>query len=223
MIKYYIIHCVDNAERMNYIHYVKLKLGQPLELFNGINTRNVNIHNAMNIMKAYDPRLNYDAKYKFNFYLPGQIGCYLSHHKLIEQIMNNKKSGHNVGEYSVIFEDDVSFEPNLQNQINKIVQDIQVNKIDFDILFLGNVNNNHGEHKVNNIYNLDTRNNCWGAHALLLNNKNLEKIYNINCSIKHEIDNHYAYSARDKQLNVLVIFPPICNQNWSLKSTIKNK
>ena len=51
MIKYYIIHCVDNAERMNYIHYVKLKLGQPLELFNGINTRNVNIHNAMNIMK----------------------------------------------------------------------------------------------------------------------------------------------------------------------------
>lgn len=222
MINYYIIHCNDNIERLNYINQIKHKLGQPLEIFNAINTRNVQIHDAMSIMKRYDPSIHYNPHYKFNFYLPGQIGCYLSHHMLIAQIMNNKNQGKNIGNYSVVFEDDVSFDNDILNKINHIISNITNNKIDFDIAFLGNVNENHGQHKIDNIYLLDTKNNCWGAHALLINNKNIEKLYKNNCSIKHEIDNHYAYSIRDGNINGLVIFPSICNQNWNLKSQIKN-
>jgi GR25 family glycosyltransferase involved in LPS biosynthesis len=215
------IHCSDNIERMHYINQIKDKLGKSIEIFNGINTRNIKINDAISIMKTYDPNIHYNPRYKFNFYLPGQIGCYLSHHMCILQIMKNKIQGKHIGEYSVIFEDDALIDNHLSNKINTIITHIINHKIEFDIAFLGNVNANHGEHKVDNIYMLDSTNNCWGAHALLINNKNIEKLYKNNCSIKHEIDNHYAYSIRDGDINGFVIYPSICNQNWNLKSTIK--
>jgi len=223
MINYYMIHCSGNTERLNHINQVKHKLRSPIEIFDGINTRNVQLNDAISIMKKYDPNIHYNTTYKFNFYLPGQIGCYLSHHMLIAQIMNNKNLGKNIGDYSIIFEDDVLFDNDIENKINNIIHNVKNNRIDFDIAFLGNVNENHGLHKVDNIYLLDTKNHCWGAHALLINNKNIDKLYKNNCSIKHEIDNHYAYSIRDGNINGFVVFPSICNQKWNLKSQIKKK
>jgi hypothetical protein len=45
----------------------------------------------------------------FRFYLSGQIGCYLSHFSVIEKIMNEKNNNELKYDYSVIFEDDVTY------------------------------------------------------------------------------------------------------------------
>jgi hypothetical protein len=55
----------------------------------------------------------------------------------------------------------------------------------------------------------------------LINNKNIEKIYNSILKIKDEIDNHYLISGIKKEINCAVIYPSIFFQA-NYKSNIKN-
>ncbi len=105
---------------------------------------------------------------------------------LIEHIMKTSKT-----EYSVIFEDDVKFKDNLNDEIIKITQKLKEQSIDFDILFLGNTTGNKGLLITDNIFHMDKKNNCWGTHALLIQNKNIEKIVKLNYHMKGAINNHY--------------------------------
>ena len=79
---------------------------------------------------------------------------------------------------------------------------------------------NKGIHIHDNIYKLDNSKYCWGAHALLINNSKAKKIYELNCSIKHEIDNHYKFLCDENKLVVLTIYPVIAYQNKMLPSNI---
>jgi GR25 family glycosyltransferase involved in LPS biosynthesis len=212
-INYYMIHCIEHTYRDKFIGDLILKLKKPINMFNGIYTKNVSLDNQIKYINNFDKNL----KLNFKFYLQGQIGCYLSHHKIIENIMNNNLNY----EYSVIFEDDVIFGKYLNNSINKIIIDLNSLNIDFDLIFLGNCSNNKGTNLINNIYYIDINNNCWGTHALLINNKNIKKIYDLNCNITNEIDTHYASLLKNKKLNGFVIYPSLCLQNSNLISTIK--
>jgi len=218
-IKYYVIHCAEHTERSVYINNLQSKLGQNIEIFNGINTKFVNLNNQYKYIKNFDNKITFNKKEpQFKFFFPGQIGCYLSHFKLVEKIMNTYKQ--NDSEYSVIFEDDVVFDIDLHDKIQKIIGDINLKNHDFDLVFLGNQNNNKGEKLENNIYFLDQTNDCWGTHALLIKNCYIKKIYNVNCNIKHAIDVHYTNSIINKEINGLVIYPSICSINSNFKSNI---
>ena len=123
--------------------------------------------------------------------------------------------------YSVIFEDDVLFNIGIHDKINKIIYDVEViANCDFDIIFLGNLTNNHGTRLINNIYYMDPKANCWGTHALLINNKNIEKIYGALCNIKCEIDRHYADCIINGILKGLFVYPCDCLQDQKLYSNI---
>jgi hypothetical protein len=91
----------------------------------------------------------------------------------------------------------------------------------WDIVFLGNLNNNHGNIFKDNIYYLDPRISCFGTHALLINNNFLDKIYNLNCLIRNEIDSHYKLLIDNNKLKGFIIYPPLCYQNNILPSNIK--
>jgi GR25 family glycosyltransferase involved in LPS biosynthesis len=115
-------------------------------------------------------------------------------------------------EYSVVFEDDVKFKDNLNDEIIKITQKLKDLSIDFDILFLGNLVGNKGEPIIDNIFHMDKKNQCTGTHALLIKNKNIKKIFNVNCHVKGAIDNHYTACNKNNELICLVLSPSICYQ-----------
>lgn len=219
-IQYRLIHCAEHTEREHYTHIIRETLGLPIQLFDGIYTKNVDLSNQLEYIKNFNHNFNFDENRKFYFYRSGQIGCYLSHFKIIEEILENNYNNLFVNDYSVIFEDDVSFENNLNDKIEKIINELEICNVDFDVLFLGNYNDNHREHVINNIYRIDVDNKCWGTHALLIKNKNIKKIFNVLLNICHEIDSQYLISAKENLLNVLTIFPNICMQNYSFPSNI---
>jgi GR25 family glycosyltransferase involved in LPS biosynthesis len=222
-IQYYLIHCQEHKERKEHIDNFQDKFKQKINIFDGIYTKNVSIEHQVDYINNFNKDLRlvtnktFGNDYKFNY--SGEIGCYLSHFSIIEKIMNDSKDK---SDYSVIFEDDIDFNDNINphEEIVKIVEDLKSINYDFDLIFLGNLNNNNGTNIINNIYKLDPNTICWGTHALLINNKNIEKIYNHNCNIDGEIDTHYVYSTHRNELNGLVIYPILFSQA-DFKSNIK--
>ena len=215
----YLLHCDEHVERIEHINRIKKYLSpHKLIFFKGYHSKenSLDANNQIEYLKTHDSNINFFND-DFRFYKPGQIGCYLSHHMLIKNISNNEI---NNKKYSLIFEDDILLKNNFKVELNKVIQTIENNNIDFDIIYLGNLNHNKGIHICDNIYNLDHTNYCWGAHALLINNTKAKKIYELNCSIKHEIDNHYKFLCDENKLDVLTIYPVIAHQNKRLPSNI---
>ena len=247
-VKYYLIHCQQHIERISHINAIIQQVPFPIEIFNGIYTANVALSQQNDVLQSYDKNLVfnvnagsqyliYEKKFmldktsSFKFYLSGQIGCYLSHHLIIKQIMDNKLNNKTINDYTVIFEDDVHFSSrnHIHAAITNVINDMRSTKTDFDVIYLGSLNENHGRNVINNIYLLDESIGCFGTHAMLINNANIEKLYRSNCNIIHAIDNQYFFNIINNGingvvgLNGFVIFPSICSQTTDLRSNIDDK
>lgn len=238
MIKYYLIHCKEHTERDYNINNLITRIDRPVEIFDGIYTATADMSKQLDILQSYDEKIcfNNNAEYKiydyrviisgkpFEFYLPGQIGCYLSHHLIIKKVMDEKLNNKHIQDYTVIFEDDMQFTQglDLDQEITNIITEINAANKDFDIIYLGSLNNNHGQQITNNIYSLDDTVGCFGTHAMLINNANIEKIYQSNCNIIHCIDNQYFFNIVNNQLNGFSVYPSLCFQSDALTSNIDN-
>jgi GR25 family glycosyltransferase involved in LPS biosynthesis len=215
-VNYFIIHCKEHIERLSNIDNVKQLLNTHITIFDGFYTRllNVEYHHKLQHYKLHDPNMSMPVNVQTK---SGEIGCYLSHHMLIKYIMDNA----NKDEYSVIFEDDVTFKEPIGDNIDRIINNMKKLNIDWDIIFLGNIGKNHGKHIIDNIYTIDGKSVFAGTHALLINNKNASKIYDTNCKIIHAIDFQYKINIDAGKLNGYVIFRPLCFQNREYKSNIR--
>ena len=121
-----------------------------------IKNRNWNIFNAINgsdknnVLSEIELLIqNSNSKEKIISYLdkyPGSIGCYLSHLKLWQNILDDDKTG----EYSLIMEDDSYFTP--FGLINIEIALKSATKINWDILYIG-----HNKLKGNKISSLFLR------------------------------------------------------------------
>ena len=191
---YHVIHCDKHTERDEHIRNMETILGQPISIFKGYCPTSYTLLEDL-----------IQTSYKFKSL--GHLGCYFSHHMLIKSLLD-KTEGH-----TVIFEDDACFEKTLHEDILKI---IECAPIDFDIILLGNYIHhntcNHGQHITDNIYKMDPIPDCYGTHALLINNKSLEKIYNMNRTMNAHLDNKYAISIKNGELHGYVIYPILCSQ-----------
>lgn len=216
-----VIHCEEHKERDYYIDVIRNWLGRPVKLFNGIYTKYLELSRQLEYMKTFNNSFEFCSVHNFRFYYPGQVGCYLSHYKIIENILNDKNNNLSTDDYTVILEDDVAFPREFHDEIENIIIALNNNSTDFDIIYLGNNNSNHNELIVNNIYTLDPNVPCWGTHAMLIKNKNVEKIYNSLLNIKYEIDTQYKIDIVSNILNGFVIYPPICFQKNDFVSNIK--
>jgi GR25 family glycosyltransferase involved in LPS biosynthesis len=205
-ITYILIHCDEHEERLSNIEKIQKILNKNVVLFKGYYTKQNSIlkEDIDTFLKTHDTNLEME---ELAFWRPGEIGCYLSHHIVIKNIMSSSLSG-----YTVIFEDDVIFKETLHYDIEKIIANLIDLQVEWDILFLGNITNNHKTHIIDNVYTIDANNVCTGTHALLINNKNAEKIYKINCNVIRAIDFQYKINIDNNNLNGLVIYPPLCFQ-----------
>ena len=214
MIKYYIIHCKEHTQRLPIIEKAKQMLGQPIEVFDGYYTNGVSLENQLEYIQSIDSSIQFIREFRFK--LPSEIGCYLSHHKLIAQIKDSGTEG-----YSVIFEDDIKVDPTTHQRIMKVIQTVEKNNIDFDIIKLGHTGETPVDKITDTIYAISNGNPCFGTWALLINNNHAAKIFANIHTIIHEIDSQYTRCDWAGTLRVLLVKPVICSPNWTLKSNIR--
>ena len=139
-------------------------------------------------------------------------GCYMSHFKIYEEI----KSKQQESDYSIIFEDDFSITTdNFISKVNGAVELIKLKNVEFDMLYLGNTNDNHGEQVDENIYHVLQETPLWGTHAIVINNKNIDKIIGETNHINMAIDEKLKVLSMYNKLNILVLYPCIVIQNDS--------
>ena len=205
-INYHIIHCKNHLdertkqERTKNIEHIydHIFCDNSITIFDAIDGNSFsNIIPLQEIIKSYDPNLfvSYD-----NHLTNCEIGCYLSHYLIVK----NSQQYDVEHSYSVILEDDAQIlSADLHSDILDILRDID---IDFDIIFLGNLNHHKGKLYRENIYFLDDTP-CWGTHSLLINNKNAEKICQELRHVNIPIDNKYTDLIRSGKLIGLVIWP----------------
>ena len=144
-----------------------------------------------------------------------EIGCYQSHLKIYNKILNSDKP------YSIIFEDDFNvISTDMVNDINKILE--KMKDIDFDVIFLGNTFPNAGENYKDNIYKVDKNKMTVGCFGYLINNKNIGKILNYTKTIDEAIDLKYNSLIKTDNLNAYTINPYIINYKMELPSVIRS-
>lgn len=214
-ITYIVIHMKGNRERYENVLLNETKLKQKINIFDAIDGKKINLNDLTN----YAPNLKNNFipnKYTPNFNIyAGVIGCYLSHLMVIKNIDTNTG-------YTVIFEDDLKIlDDDLHKNINTILDNMTD---DFDLIFLGNLNNNHKDNYKDNIYYIDPNNHLYGNQAYIVNNKNAKKIYNLIFNIDDAIDAKYKELIDKKLLNGFVIYPILVEQkseNKEMNSLIR--
>jgi GR25 family glycosyltransferase involved in LPS biosynthesis len=191
-IDYHVIHMSSNKKRRDNINLMSSKINTKINIFEAIKGSEIT-----NILD-YDANINFNFKYNHI----NEVGCYLSHLLVIKSLINSNYK------YTVIFEDDFNIKNNsFNNEVNNILNSID----DFDILYLGNLNNNHGNNYKNNIYYINKKDYLWGTHAYIVNNRNAFKIYNHLLNLDLAIDNKYKSLISNNLLNGLVIYPILVN------------
>lgn len=202
-IDYYVIHLQKSLDRKQNIELMKQVLNQEIKVYNAIDASIVDIQS----INEFDKNIIFN----FNYTYPGEWGCYLSHLLLIKSLLNTPFN------YTVIFEDDFYItNSNLNWDIIEILNKITDN---YDIIFLTNLNDNHGNNYKDNIYYVDAQSELWGTHGYLINNKNINKIYNCLLTIDKPIDIQYKYLIDNKILDGFVVYPTLLTSNNS-NSTI---
>jgi glycosyl transferase family 25 len=197
--KIYVIS-LKREDRLKNIEEQRKKIGDhSLEIFDAIKGDQINIDKLMEdgvISKSWKNGPVYKNR---------EIGCYLSHYYIYNKIVTNKAPG-----YTIIFEDDFLIKDDhfLEN-VKNAIKDTNGN---FDILFLGNHNNNHGEPIKNNIYYVNNAETLIGTHSYLINNKNIGKIISETENIDMAIDLKLDHLSKTNKLDILVIYPTFVNQ-----------
>jgi GR25 family glycosyltransferase involved in LPS biosynthesis/predicted NAD-dependent protein-ADP-ribosyltransferase YbiA (DUF1768 family) len=222
-ITYYVIHMSKDDTRVENINESVTKLGHPIQNFEAVIGKNVNLKDLSGFDERLVDNFTTDAA-KSKYKSLGEVGCYLSHFLLIKTIA---ESGDKIG-YTVVFEDDLSIViDNLQDKIVDSIKTIDNARRDFDLLYLGNLrrkhgqgDTNHGENLANDLFYPDKTKPIWGTHAYVVKNANARKIYERLLNMNLAIDNKYTQLVQYDDLTALLLSPTVVNQNTSFISTI---
>jgi len=202
--KYYVIHLERSTNRLENIKIQSKKLNKDVIIFSAVDGEKVNYENLLEkniIQKEYWDRIKKKGVY----------GCYLSHYNLIKKLKNDYDNNLLDSDYTIIFEDDFDINvDDLDDQINNITNNINKLNIDFDIIYLGDSQNTHGELIINNIYKFN--NSHMYSDCYLINNKKLDNIYSNLHVIDEAIDWKFRILIMNGNLNALMISPKLVGQ-----------
>lgn len=202
-IELYVIS-LKHEDRLKNIKSQEDKIGEKIEIFDAVKGDQLNTEQLL-CDKLIDNKYSTNDKVKKR-----EVGCYMSHLNIIKQINNSRTSG-----YTIIFEDDFDIvEDTFIKTVRKIITKLEENKIEFDIIFLGNLKTNHGESVIENenIYKIDQKEDLWGTHGYLINNSKTDKIVDKIKFIDMAIDIKYETLGKSCELIIYVIYPTLVNQ-----------
>jgi GR25 family glycosyltransferase involved in LPS biosynthesis len=205
----YVIHCSKHTERLPNIDYHLKTLFPQLKIWEGTYITH-SINNVEKELQLYTPEIR--VKNKNIFKTVGEIGCYLSHHNLLKHI----KHQHSNSKYTLILEDDGMLKDDVVSLEEKL------EKIPFDIFYLGLNNENKGTHISSDIYHINNSMYVTGTHAYVINNANINKVYESTLCPIGPIDHHYEVCIKNNTINAVITYPYLCIQDReSFHSTIK--
>lgn len=155
----------------------------------------------------------------------GAIGCYLSHVKLWEMLVESDN------EMFLIFEDDLN--PNINFSIDEIetyVSQVITNHPDWDVIYLGFYKplpfGSEDIRNTNNIYQINEI--TFTTHAYLIHRRGAKKLLKHAFPIVHQVDSYMSFMASRGDLKSFrsarpffyqnTIFSPSSVQEGSLKS-----
>lgn len=187
------------------------------EIIHGINGKNLNIN---------DNKLSL-SYFNYNFLPKSIIGCGLSHIKCWKKHILNSNN------YTLILEDDIFTESNMNNVIKTIglknIIDIYLKHVpkDFDILYLGYISgdlinfyfNKSRQYKsINNFIAIP--NIALGLHSYIISDRGIINLLNnINIkSINFHIDTYIQSLANQKKINTYVTIPRLFYQTSTFKT-----
>jgi len=210
-IQMYVIS-LKHDDRIKNIKKQESKINYPISIFDAVKGDKLDMNQLIKDGIVNKKFINAD-KQKYRV-----VGCYMSHLNLLKKINENDSSG-----YSIIFEDDFDIAtPTFLKEVNEIIEKLESKKEEFDILLLGNLNENKGQQIIDNIYKMNPQQNLWGTHGYIVNHSKIDKILQYIRIIDMPIDNKYETLGKSNQLNIFVINPVIVNQLQQLPSTIND-
>jgi hypothetical protein len=111
---------------------------------------------------------------------------------------------------------------NFLSDVDTLVSTLKNNNTKFDMLFLGNHINNHGEKLIDNIYKVDNNEMLIGTHCYLVDNKHIDKIINATQFIDCAIDLKLDKLCKSNKLDIYVVYPVLADQGGSDYSSIRD-
>ena len=193
---------LKTKDRLDNIERQKQKLHTDIILFDAVVGDKLDLDDLIKKGIVTDNYRNGDKQKK------REIGCYLSHFNLYKKIKETNYDG-----YTLILEDDFVIKDNIDiNTINNCIDKLKNRNEHFDLLFLGNLYNVHGENIVDNIYRDDKNTPLLCTHAYIVNNSSADKIINLTSHINTAIDHKLNELSKDDRLKMLAIYPTLVDQ-----------
>ena len=203
----YVISLEEKIERKKYISNLLKDI--KFTYFDAVNGKAIN--NEDMIIKNQFVSHNYEDTHS-----KGQLGCLLSHLKLLIQLKNS-----NLDMYFIL-EDDIIFRKDFKmNNVLDIIKKIK-NIENYDFIFLGHCFEKEGKIIDKITYNNTTHNICESVqpqclHSYIVTKKGANKILNLNYKINLPIDNYYSYLISKKIINSISFKDTLINQPWQEK------
>jgi len=125
----FLINLKRRPERLVRMEYSLGLLGIQHKLIDAVDGKDLND----TLVEALGIKMlpNYADPYHHRAMTMGEIGCFLSHYNIWKEIVERKL------ERSLIFEDDIRFEPYFQQKLSNFMHDVDKLKVDWDIIYLG--------------------------------------------------------------------------------------
>jgi GR25 family glycosyltransferase involved in LPS biosynthesis len=190
-------------DRLKNIKKQQMKMNQEIIIFDAVKGDKLDV-NELIATGVVSPT----ASFLNNPHYKREIGCYLSHYYIYKKIKQNNSLG-----YTIIFEDDFDIRTdNLLRDINEAIRKLQDKNVDFELLMLGNLRENHGVQIIDNLYYVDNSEHLWGTHGYVVNNKHIDKILDLTKHIDCAIDNKLEAYSKSNVLTMPLFYPSLVYQ-----------
>jgi len=154
----------------------------------------------------------------------GEISCTYKHYLSLQDMIRNQR------EYAVIMEDDVNFRDNIQERLNKYMEELDERYPDWDVLFDGDINSYYGpacqykeeyvvpgrlvypkSHK-DEVEQWGMGGSTRGANYYLINLKTAKILYENFLPFTKVVDHEYNHQFRKLDFNVYWSMPPFVHK-----------
>lgn len=125
--KIYLINLKRRPERLHKMDLIFRLLGMEYEVFEAVDGKNLS-HDALQKIQFLD---GYEDPYNKRPMTRGEIGCFLSHYGIWNDVVENHYSR------VLVFEDDVRFLENSTIELIEMVEDLMKMRTEWDLIYLG--------------------------------------------------------------------------------------
>ncbi|XP_046657992.1 glycosyltransferase 25 family member-like [Daphnia pulicaria] len=125
----FLINLERRPERRQRMEWSLNQLGLQHKLINAVDGKSLNDSYVASLGIRMLP--NFADPYHHRAMTMGEIGCFLSHYAIWQEIVDRQLSS------SIIFEDDIRFESNFVKKLADLVNEVDRLKVDWDLIYLG--------------------------------------------------------------------------------------